>query len=100
MPCQEHTVIRHLAIPNAGIKPFSLNKPNQTQDFPEQTLNQPSKFRIAGAGLTGVTQAMVDNPNAVLHVAVAGQYITSTITLHVSTTDNPVPGGGTATTAF
>jgi hypothetical protein len=43
---------------------------------------------------------MVDNPNTVLHTAIAGQHITSTITLHVSTTDNPVPGGGTANTAF
>jgi len=43
---------------------------------------------------------MVDNPNTVLHAAIAGQHITSTITLHVSTTDNPVPGGGTANTAF
>ncbi len=34
---------------------------------------------------------MVDNPDTVLHAAVAGQHITSTITLHVSTTDNPVP---------
>jgi hypothetical protein len=37
---------------------------------------------------------MVDNPNTVLHAAIVGQHITSTITLHVSTTDNPVPGGG------
>ena len=43
---------------------------------------------------------MVDNPNTALHNAIAGQRITSTITLHVSTTDNPVPGGGTANTAF
>jgi hypothetical protein len=88
------------SIPDIGIKPFAINHPNQTTDFPEQTLHQQSKFRTAGAGLTGVTQAMVDNPNAVLHAAIAGQHITSTITLHVSTTDNPVPGGGTANTAF
>jgi len=88
------------SIPDIGIKPFTINHPNQTINFPEQTLNQQSKFRTAGAGLTGVTQAMVDNPNTVLHAAIAGQHITSTITLHVSTTDNPVPGGGTANTAF
>ena len=88
------------SIPNIGIKPFTINQPNQTIDFPEQTLSQQSRFRTGGAGLTGVTQAMVDNPNTVLHAAIAGQHITSTITLHVSTTDNPVPGGGTANTAF
>jgi hypothetical protein len=88
------------SIPNIGIKPFTINHPNETIDFPEQTLSQQSRFRTAGAGLTGVTQAMVDNPNTVLHAAIAGQHIRSTITLHVSTTDNPVPGGGTANTAF
>jgi len=88
------------SIPDIGIKPFTIGHPDQTADFPEQTLNQQSKFRTAGAGLTGVTQAMVDNPNTALHAAIAGQHITSTITLHVSTTDNPVPGGGTANTAF
>ena len=88
------------SIPNISIKPFTINQPNQTVDFPEQTLSQQSRFRTAGAGLTGVTQAMVNNPNTVLHGAIAGQHITSTITLHVSTTDNPVPGGGTANTAF
>jgi hypothetical protein len=88
------------SIPNIGIKPFTINQPNQTIDFPEQTLRQQSRFRTAGGGLTGVTQAMVNNPNTVLHAAIAGQHITSTTTLHVSTTDNPVPGGGTANTAL
>jgi hypothetical protein len=88
------------SIPGIGIKPFTINKPGQTVDFPEQQLNQQTKFRTAGAGLTGVTQAMVDDPNTALHSAIAGQHITSTITLHVSTTDSPVPGGGTANTAF
>jgi hypothetical protein len=72
------------SIPDIGIKPFTIGHPDQTADFPEQTLNQQSKFRTAGAGLTGVTQAMVDNPNTALHAAIAGQHITSTITLHVS----------------
>ncbi len=43
---------------------------------------------------------MVNNPNTVLDSAIAGQHITSTTTLHVSSTDSPVPGGGTANTAF
>ena len=43
---------------------------------------------------------MVNDPNSVLHAAIAGQHITSTTTLHVTTSDTPVPGGGTANTAF
>lgn len=87
-------------IPNIGIKPFPLGQPSQTFDFPEQTLSQPTSFRSPAAGLAGVTQAMVDNPNTVLHSAIAGQHITSTTTLHVASGDAPVPGGGTANTAF
>jgi hypothetical protein len=45
------------SIPNIGIKPFTINQPNQTVDFPEQTLSQQSRFRTAGGGLTGVTPA-------------------------------------------
>ena len=88
------------SIPNIGIKPFTIGKPNATIDFPEQTLTNHTNFRTSGPGLTGVTQAMVNNPNTVLHSAIAGQHFTSTTTLHVSSTDSPVPGGGTANTAF
>jgi hypothetical protein len=87
-------------IPNIGIEPFPLGQPSQTIDFPEQTLTNHTSFRTSGAGLAGVTQAMVNNPNTVLHSAIAGQHITSTTTLHVTTGDAPVPGGGTANTAF
>ena len=43
---------------------------------------------------------MVNDPNSVLHAAIAGEHITSTTTLHVTSSDTPVPGGGTANTAF
>ena len=43
---------------------------------------------------------MVDNPNSVLQAAVAGQTITHTTVLHVTTGSVPVQGGGTANTAF
>ena len=43
---------------------------------------------------------MVNNPNSILQAAIAGQHITATTTLHVTSTDTPVPGGGTANTAF
>ena len=84
-----------------GIKPFPIGgPPTQTIDFPEQTLTNHTNFRTSGAGLTGITQTMVNNPNSVLTAAIAGQHFTSTTTLHVTTIDLPVPGGGTANTAF
>jgi len=88
------------SIPNVSIKPFTIGKPSATINFPEQTLAKPSQFRTSGAGLTGITQQMVNNPNSVLTAAIAGQHITSTTTLHVTTIDLPTPGGGTANTAF
>jgi hypothetical protein len=87
-------------IPNTSIKPFAIGQPTPEFDFPEQTLTNATSFRTSGAGLTGVTQAMVNNPNGVLHAAIAGQHIKATTTLHVTTTNTPLPGGGTANTAF
>ena len=43
---------------------------------------------------------MVNDPNSVLRSAITGQQIQSTTTLHVSTSDAPLPGGGTSNTAF
>jgi hypothetical protein len=43
---------------------------------------------------------MVDNPNSILQAAIAAQHIATTTTLHVTSTNTPVPGGGTANTAF
>jgi hypothetical protein len=88
------------SIPTIGIKPFTIGHPGSTLDFPEQTLSIASKFRTSGAGLTGITQKMVNDPNTVLTAALAGQHVDSTTTLHVATNDAPVPGGGTANTAF
>jgi hypothetical protein len=87
-------------IPNTSIKPFPIGQPTAEIDFPEQTLTNQTSFRTSGAGLTGVTQAMVNNPNSVLQAAIAGQHITATTTLHVTTGNTPAPGGGTANTAF
>jgi hypothetical protein len=87
-------------IPAVGILPFTIGSPSSTFQFPEQILSKPTQFRTSGRGLTDITQAMVDNPNSVLHAAIAGQHITSTTTLEVSTGDAPIPGGGTANTAF
>jgi hypothetical protein len=88
------------AIPPAGIRPFAIGQPGQTVDFPEQTMATASPFRTSGAGLAGITQPMVSDPNNVLTAAIKGQTITSTTTLRIATNDTPVPGGGTANTAF
>jgi hypothetical protein len=88
------------SIPDVSIKPFTIGSPGTRIDFPEQTLTTASHFRTSGAGLTGITQKMVNNPNSVLRSAIAGQHIHATTTLHVATSDSPVPGGGTANTAF
>ena len=86
-------------IPNVSIKPFTINQPTQTFNFPEQDLGTPTQFRTSGAGLTGITQQMVNNPNTVLRAAPSPQ-ITSTTTLQVSSQDASLPGGGTANIAF
>ena len=94
------TVAGPPTIPGTSIKPFTIGQPLSLFDFPEETLATPSSFRTSGAGLTGVTQQMVSNPNSVLQAAIAGQHITATTTLHVNTNDAPILGGGTANTAF
>jgi hypothetical protein len=87
-------------IPDDNIKPFTIGHPAQSIDFPEQTLATPTQFRTSGAGLTGVTQQMVNDPNTVLQSAIAGQHITATTTLQVATPNTSLPGGGTANIAF
>ena len=65
--------------------------------FPELDLGIATSFRQASAG---VAEAMVENPNSVLVNDIQGQNITSTTVLIVSTKHQPMPGGGTANTAF
>jgi hypothetical protein len=86
-------------IPDVSIKPFTIGHSAQTIDFPEQTLATVTQFRTGAAGLTGVTQQMVNNPNSVLRAAPSPQ-ITTTTTLHVTSRDASLPGGGTANIAF
>jgi len=88
------------AIPKVSIKPFGIGSPTDTIDFPEPNLKTPTAFRTPAAGLVGVTQQMVDDPNSVLRAAISKQKITSTIRLQVTTAHKPVLGGGTANTAF
>ncbi len=88
------------SIPVINLNPFSIGNPPGTSPFPEQNLTTVTNFRTSGAGLTGITQSMIDNPNSVLDQALQGQTIVSTVTLQVSTSDLPVEGGGTDNTAF
>jgi hypothetical protein len=86
------------SIPAVSLTPFSITPPHQTIDFPEQHLNQSTPFRTSGAGLTGITQAMLDNPNSVL--TASPPHVTTTTRLHVSSTAGTIVGGGTSNTAF
>ncbi|MHB8394701.1 MAG: heme-binding protein [Candidatus Dormibacteria bacterium] len=93
------------AIPDNNIIPFSIDTtpplgsefPAAMTTFTEMNLAVPSTFRAAPST---ISQAMVQNPNSILRAALANRTVRSTTTLSVSTTDEPVPGGGTANTAF
>ncbi len=86
------------SIPGVSLTPFSIGQPTQTVDFDEQHLNKTTQFRTSGVGLTGITQAMLDNPNSVL--TRNPPTVTSTTRLHVLTTAGTIVGGGTSNTAF
>ena len=81
-----------------SLTPFSIGQPKQTTDFDEQHLDRNTQFRTSGAGLTGITQAMLDNPNSVLTGNPPN--VATTTRLHVLTTAGTIVGGGTSNTAF
>lgn len=87
-------------IPNINIDPFPIGNPAGHNPFPEQNLAQATPFRTPPADMTGITQAMVNDPNSVLQAAIAGQNITHTMQLDVTTIGTPIAGGGTSNTAF
>ena len=86
------------SIPSVSLTPFFVHQPNNTIDFDEQHLNKTTPFRTSGAGLTGITQAMLNNPNSVLTAHPAN--VTTTTRLHVSTTPGDIVGGGASNMAF
>jgi hypothetical protein len=92
------TVDQAPVIPSVSITPFAIGDPTQANPFPEQDLTQQSAFRTSGAGLAGVNQAMLNNPNSFLDPP--DEKVVATTTLQVSTLPTPVLGGGTANTAF
>ena len=88
-----------------NIIPFQIGSPSPPNSafasaeaiFTDLNLATPTEFRQKSAA---VTQEMVENPNSALQKAVAGQNITKTTVLAISTTHSPIAGGGTANTAF
>lgn len=86
-----------LPFPIGGPPPPNSDFDKVAATFTELDLATKTEFRRASPG---VTQDMVKNPNSVLTAAIAKQKIKHTTVLIVSTTNQPVPGGGTANTAF
>jgi hypothetical protein len=68
-------------------------------DFPELHLDQPTQFRTDPLP-PEITQALINDPNSLLRTKLQGLTVTSMTVLDVTTTDQPVPGGGSANTAF
>jgi len=84
-----------------NITPFEIGNPAKVVPFPESDLSKPSEFRTPPAGLVGIDQAIVGNPNLVLKRALEGKTIKNTVVLDVSSDQStPVFGGGLANTAF
>jgi hypothetical protein len=92
-------------IPEINIIPFGLGGsqppnsgfPAAEAEFTQLNLGAANAFREMSAG---ITEAIVEDPNSVLREALAGVAVKETTTLAIATTDTPVPGGGTANTAF
>ena len=79
-------------IGHANTVPFptggAVPPPGTANSFPEYNLGAPNPFRTTPTP-PEVSQAAVTNPNSVLTSAIAGQTITGTTALHISTvTDN------------
>jgi hypothetical protein len=87
-------------IPAVDITPFTIGNPAKKIPFAESNLEISSQFRSPATQIAGITQAMLDNPNSLLTAAINGQQIRQTIVLDVASDSTPVPGGGTANTAF
>jgi hypothetical protein len=67
--------------------------------FPELDLSTPAPARTDPLP-PQVVQALLTDPNTLLRERLQGLTVRSTTALRVTTTNTPVPGGGTANTAF
>lgn len=97
-----------------SIRPFTIGSappPNTAVAFPpfnEADLSVATTFRLPSPIPSSITQTMVNNPNSVLTAATAGQTITQTTVLLISTKAPATPpppaapnvGGGTDNVAF
>jgi hypothetical protein len=87
-------------ISEISIAPFFIADPTNQPSFIESDLSKETVLRTPDADKK-FTQAMLDNPNSVLLSAVDGKNVKNTVVLNVSSSSsNPVPGGGSANTAF
>lgn len=82
------------------LNPFVVGDTSTAKPFPEQDLGTSSDARTSGAGMTGITQSMINNPNSVLVAGVENKTISNTVLLDVTTSSTPIVGGGVANTAF
>ncbi len=87
-------------IPSANIAPFPISQPTNPEVFPEQQLSNETQFRTSGQGLTGIDQAMLDNPNSVIASTLPGEVSSFTELTISSDATTPILGGGTSNTAF
>ena len=88
-------------IPAVDITPF-FTATKLKNPFPSQTAANNNTARIP-QNLTGtaITQAMLTDPNSVLRAAIAGQKITATTQISISTSPaTPLFGGGAENIAF
>jgi hypothetical protein len=82
------------------LNPFVVGEEHGATPFAEQNLAMPTDARTSGAGLAGITQAVVNNPNSVLVAGIEDKTISNTVVLNVTTSSTPIAGGGVANTAF
>lgn len=86
-------------IANTTITPFTVGSSDDGKTglthFPEETLATVTTSRTPPANVPGLTQAILTNPNKLLHDAIAGQNITQTTVLIIASdpTLMPPPGG-------
>jgi hypothetical protein len=86
-------------IGESTLVPTTIAAPHSPIDFPELHLDRPTRFRTEPLP-PHVTPALIRNPNKLLHDHLDSLHVTSTTELRVTTTSQPVPGGGAANTAF
>ncbi len=86
-----------IPFPIGSVPPANAEFATAMQEFRELDLAVPTAFRQMSPS---VTQEMVRNPNHVLQQVIAGQRFRNRTFIKISTTHDPIKGGGTANTAF